>query len=300
MRGDNMIDLHIHTNKSDGALTPFDVINEASNNNVDTISITDHDTLDAYTDEIFDYANKNNIKLIPGVEISTIIGNNKFHVLGYNIDITNEKLLETLNNIKNARHIYLKEVGEKLNKHGYILNIDKLDEIKSVTKAHIANDIINNKANEEKLIEEFNHIPSMGEFIETIMNNNCPCYVKKNTLTPQEASSLIKEAGGKAILAHPVAYEYENFMSPDEILKITLDMKADGIEAVYLYIDKYNNLINKIDEWVQVAKENKLLITIGSDFHKFENIKPFIGFTNYKELFEKLNMHIKNNKKDQQ
>ena len=65
------IDLHIHTNYSDGSLTPFEVIDEAYKSKVEVISITDHDTIDAYSNDLIEYANKKGIKLIYGVEIST-------------------------------------------------------------------------------------------------------------------------------------------------------------------------------------------------------------------------------------
>ena len=70
---EKIIDLHIHTNISDGALTPKEIIDEAVKNNVHTIAIADHDTIDAYTKDLFNYAKKSNINIIPAVEISTKI-----------------------------------------------------------------------------------------------------------------------------------------------------------------------------------------------------------------------------------
>ena len=95
------IDLHMHSTISDGVLTPKEIIDEAVKNGVNTISICDHDTVEAYTDELFEYAKKNNINLIRGVEISTQdeVG---VHVLGYNYDLNNKELLDTLYNLKNA------------------------------------------------------------------------------------------------------------------------------------------------------------------------------------------------------
>ena len=201
------IDLHIHSNISDGVLTPFEIIDKAVKKNVETISITDHDTIDAYTDELIKYAKDKNINLITGVEISTkyIVG---VHVLGYNLDINNKELLDTLYKLRNARHIYLHEVSEILTKMGYKVNVEKLNKIKSVTKAHISYDIITNKDNEKLLLKTFGHIPNKGEFIETIMNEGCPVNVKKTSITPKEAVDIIKKSFGKAVLAHPVAFKY--------------------------------------------------------------------------------------------
>ena len=93
---EKIIDLHIHTNISDGALTPKEIIDEAANNNVHTIAIADHDTIDAYTKELYEYAKEKNINLITAVEISTKMNKAGIHVLGYNFDKKNKKLLKKL------------------------------------------------------------------------------------------------------------------------------------------------------------------------------------------------------------
>ena len=274
------IDLHIHSNISDGVLTPKEIIDEAIRNGVDTISICDHDSIDAYTNELFLYAKTNNIKLIKGVEISTKddVG---VHVLGYNFDLENKDLLDTLYKLKNSRHIYLYDVAKKLNDLGYTLNIEELDKIDSVTKAHISNDIINNKENEELLLSSFGYIPSMGEFIETVMNEGCPAYVKKITITPKEARDVIKKSGGKAVLAHPVSFKYEDNLEIEDVQRILDKMNPDGIEANYLYVDRHNNKIDEVDKWKEFAKKNNKFVTIGSDFHKKDDLRPEIGFVNW-------------------
>jgi hypothetical protein len=276
----NKIDLHIHTNMSDGALSPKEVINEAVKNDVSVIAIADHDTIDAYTDELYSYAKSKNVTIINAVEISTKIDKAGIHVLGYNFDITNQELKKKLFLLRNARHDYLHNVAIKLNQLGYFLNIEKLDKIEAVTKAHIALDVINDSKNNKLLLDNFNHIPSKGEFIETIMNEGCPAYVKKETITPKEASDLIRKAGGKVILAHPVAYKYEDNLSVDDILMLVNEMKADGIESNYIYIDRNNKKIDESNEWNTFAKENNLITTIGSDFHNHDGIHPEIGLIN--------------------
>ncbi len=288
------IDLHMHSTISDGTLTPKEIIDEAVKNGVDTISICDHDSLDAYTEELFEYARKNNINLIKGVEISTQ-GEVGVHVLGYNFDLNNKDLLDALYRLKNSRHIYLHDVAKKLEEFGYKVNVEELDKVEAVTKAHIATDIVTNKANEELLLKTFGHIPNMGEFIETIMNEGCPAYVKKNTITPKEAAEVIRKAGGKAVLAHPVGYKYENDLEIEDVQKIVDDMNPDGIEAYYHYVDRYNNRVDEVAKWKEFAIKNNKFMTIGSDFHKKDGIRPEIGFINWdidlttKEVEEILN-----------
>ena len=174
----------------------------------------------------------------------------------------------------------MRDVSLKLQNLGYRVNISSLDKIEAVTKAHIALDVINNKQNEERLIENFGHIPSKGEFIETVMNEGCPAYAKKNTISPKEAADLIRLAGGKVVLAHPVAYKYENNLTNDDILDIVRDMNIDAIESNYIYIDRNNNKINECSLWNEFAKKNNLFTTIGSDFHNDDGIRPIIGLVN--------------------
>lgn len=271
------IDLHIHTTCSDGVLNPYEVIDEAYKNNVKIISITDHDTISAYTEDLIEYTKKKGIKLIPGIEISTKSNKCGIHVLGYNIDINNKEFSDILCDLRSTRHKYLYDVSKKLESIGFILNVNTLDKIDAVTKAHIANDVINNKNNKDNLIKYFNHIPNKGEFIETIMNEGCPCYVKKETITPSYAADIIRKYGGKPVLAHPVAYKYEDNLSCDEVLKILKSMNCHAIEGNYVYVDRNNNKINEVKLWNKFAIDNALVSTIGSDFHLSDGIRPIIG-----------------------
>ncbi|MBQ9013497.1 MAG: PHP domain-containing protein [Bacilli bacterium] len=274
------IDLHMHSNLSDGVLTPKEIIDTAKENGVDTICIADHDTVEAYTKELIEYAKENGINLIKGVEISTKdkVG---VHVLGYNIDINNKELKDTLYKLRNSRHIYLHDVSKALNKIGYKVNIEELDKVDAVTKAHIAEDVVSNIENKELLLKTFNHIPNKGEFIETIMNEGCPAYVLKNTVTPKVAAEVIRKAGGKAVLAHPVGFKYEDDLEIKDVQEIVDDMNPDGIEAYYHYVDRNDNRVDEVEKWKEFAKKNNKFVTIGSDFHKKDGLRPEIGFVNW-------------------
>lgn len=277
---EKIIDLHIHSNLSDGVLSPKEIIDEAVNNGVSTIAIADHDTIDAYNDELYSYARDKGINIINAVEISTKTKKCGIHVLGYNFDINNDSLKQKLSLLRNARHDYLYNVAAKLEELGYVLNTQELDKIEAVTKAHIALDVVNNSENKEILLQNFNHIPNKGEFIETVMNEGCPAYVKKETITPKEAAELIRSAGGKVILAHPVAYQNEDGLTEEEILDLVNEMEADGIEANYIYVNRDDIKINDVDKWNQFANKNNLMVTIGSDFHNDDGLRPLIGLIN--------------------
>lgn len=274
------MDLHIHSNCSDGKFSPEKLIDIAKANGTSIIAIADHDTTLAYTPELFDYAKQNYIQLIPAVEISTKFYGIGIHVLGYNFDLNNQELISCLSMLKNARLNYLEEVSKALNDLGYILNTNQLKELPTVTKAHIARDIVANEKNKELLLKTFNYIPSIDEFIETIMNEGCPAHVEKFSISPIEASKIIHNAGGKVVLAHPIAYMKENNISVEKIKRLAEKMNADGIEANYIYADVTNKIFDETKFWNHFAKENNLIATIGSDFHNFDGIRPEIGFSN--------------------
>lgn len=283
MNNENMtkrVDLHIHTNISDGTLTPKQVIDEAVKNGVSVIAIADHDIVDAYNDDLFQYAESKNVKLINAVEMSTRANKTGVHVLGYNYDLNDMKFRERLSKLRNARHDYLHNVAVKLNELGYVVNVEELDKIDAVTKAHISLDVVNDEKNRALLMNNFGHIPSKGEFIETVMNENCPAYVKKEQITPKEAAEIIREAGGKVVLAHPVAYVHQDNLTDEDILKIVEDMKPDGIEANYIFVDTNNQVFDETKKWNEFAKTNNLFVTVGSDFHNKDGIRPEIGLIN--------------------
>lgn len=271
------IDLHIHSNCSDGEKSPKEIIDIAKANNVKVISVADHDTVDAYTDEFYSYAKENNIDIINACEISTKYNGLGIHMLGLNIDVNSEVLKEKLYLNRNSRHIYLHDVSKVLRDLGYIVNEEKLDEIELVTKAHISTDIITNPKNEEILLKEFGKIPSKGEFIEAIMNEGCKAFVDKVTLSPKEVVDLVHNAGGKVLIAHPVAYEVIDGLSKEEIINMIKDINPDGIESNYILINQDGNKINDSEFWSNFAKENKLIESVGSDFHRYDNVHPEIG-----------------------
>ena len=272
------IDLHIHSNKSDGELSPFEIVDMAKNNGVKVMSITDHDTLGAYSPELFEYSEKQGVKLITGIEISTKHEKGGFHVLGYNIDIENEELLEELKQMRNNRKDYLVEVAEKLKEFGFLTNVSELQKVESVTKANVASDILNNPLNEMALKEYFGYIPTRSEFITTLLLKGCPAYIRKPSVSPKRAVDLIRKAGGKAVFAHPVAYFYDKG-TPEEDTKLVIEeVCPDGIETNYIHYDKKGVKRNESDKWSLVAEKIGAFKTIGSDFHKNDGSRSMIGF----------------------
>lgn len=272
-----IIDLHTHSICSDGVLSPKEIIDKAIENGVKIISITDHDSISAYTPEIIQYAKDKGVTLIKGIEFSTKYKGVGFHILGYNVKLEDIKLRETIDKLQNSRKNYLIDVSKKLEELNFLVEIDKLLKLPSITKSHISADIVKNPKNNDELIKTFGYVPNKGEFIETIMNEGCPAYTPKFGITPKEASDIIRGAGGVVVLAHPVAYVYEDKLSPKDIMEVAVNIDADGIEGNYLYVNCKDVLFDDCLFWNKQASENHFVSTIGSDFHRSDGIRPEIG-----------------------
>lgn len=266
------IDLHTHTTYSDGLLSPEQLLERAQGLNVNVLSITDHDTIAAYQDpKTQATADRLGIKLVPGVEISTVDEQDRrIHILGLSIDTQSRKLTSWLDGLVTQRRVYAKAVTEKLQQAGWALLDSELEGKTVLSKAHIANAVISAPENSKRLQREFTETPSRGQFIEAMMNPGTPFYVsRERSPKPIDAVDVIHAAGGIAVLAHPVASVQEQAMTIDEISRCILENDFDGIEAIYYYYNKSRQdlKVNRVQQYLDLAQRLGVLVTGGSDFH---------------------------------
>lgn len=241
-------DFHVHTNFSDGILSPKDIIDRAKENNVSILAITDHDTIDGITEAI-SLANDNDIKLIPGIELSCNYNNESIHLLGFFKDnsYTSENLLKLLDEIKNRRIIRAKNMVKKL-KEKFDINIDfnKVSELggEIIARPHIARAII-----------DAGYPYSQDYIFDNFIGKDKPAYIPTTKITLEEGIEILHKFNAIAILAHPILIK-------NTPLKEFLKFDLDGIEAIY-----YLNSKEQEEYLIKFAKENNLLITAGSDCH---------------------------------
>lgn len=269
-----MVDLHMHTNYSDGEFSPIELLKKCQDAGLTTISVTDHDKCSAYND--FSAINTGDFfdgTIITGVELTTLFEGRTVEILGYNIDIkivqeyldsfyTEEAIKERL--------LYSKtSVIKNLNNLGILVNLNNLDPNVSFDVA-IYNEIINNN-NIDILDEELRK--SVKNFFRLgICNPKSPLFVDMSHFrpTPKVITDLIHKAGGKAFLAHPCQYAFDNKIEMIDNIRKVCDI--DGIECYHSTFtsDEMNMLF-------QYANENDLLISGGSDYHG--KVKPdiFLG-----------------------
>lgn len=250
-------DLHIHTNFSDGTFTPKRVIQEASQRGLSCISITDHDTVSAIA-PAKNEAERFNIEVIPGVELSAERDGYEIHILGYFIDWQAgwfQKKLEQICDVRKSRAL---TIIEKLKKEGVDLDSDELlckTTSGSVGRLHIA-----------RMLQEKGFVYSLQEAFNKYIGEGRPCYVKKFKLTPAETIDMIDRLKGLSVLAHP------HTIGNDELIGKLVQLGLRGIEV---YCSERNKAA--IEHYKNLAKEHRLLITGGSDCHGLGKDRVLMG-----------------------
>jgi len=244
---DGKADLHLHTTFSDGALSPSELLERARQAGLTAISITDHDHTGGL-DEAADLAGKNGIVVVPGVELSTIVGEADVHILGYFINHRDSRLQEYLELFRKERRKRAERIVEKLNGMHIPLTLAAVLRragAGSVGRPHIATALV-----EEGLIGTYQ------EAFSKYIGFGKPAYEKKYLISPREAIALVAAAGGLSFLAHPSTFINE------EVLQEIIDAGIDGIEVVHP-----SHSPELVAHYSAIVSEYFLLASGGSDFH---------------------------------
>ena len=244
----NRGDFHLHTNASDGKLSPKELINTAYKSGLDIIAITDHDTTLSVEEGIREGLDKN-IRVIPGIELSTIHNNESIHILGYFKDdkYKDEDFQNFLKDMDNYRILRARKIVENLDTFFKIkLDYEKiLEDAKGViARPHIAKAIMN-----------AGYRYDWKYIFDNLLSNDSPAYVQTKKISTEDGISMLKNLNALVVLAHPVLIEKSSI---DEMLSFDFD----GIEAVYPINTKKQKAFFKAK-----AKEYNKFITAGSDFH---------------------------------
>lgn len=242
------VDFHVHTNFSDGLLSPKDVVKRASKNGVSILAITDHDTIDGISEAI-EESKLHNIKIIPGIELSTNYNGESIHVLGYFKDDSykEKEFVEFLDKIKNRRIHRAKEMIQKL-KDVFNIEIKFEDVIKYgenvVARPHIA-----------KAIIDAGYPYTQDYIFDNFIGKGKPAYIETTKITVKEGVDLLHKYNALVFLAHPILINNSNI---SDFLKFNFD----GIEGVYFLNSKTQE-----KELLDFANKNNLLVSAGSDCH---------------------------------
>lgn len=253
----NYIDLHVHSNTSDGTLTPTEVVEAAIQSGLSAIALTDHDTIDG-VQEALDAASKaalqgHHIRIIAGTELSVAYKQRDIHILGLFLNIQNTEFQNFLNIAKEERQNRNRKMVFNLQNAGIDISMEDLMEDNDeavITRAHFAKHLVKTGVTKTK-----------EDAFRRYLDSSTPYYVPREFFTPEEAIQMIHRAGGIASLAHPLLYK----CTRSEVEKLVVYLKSLGLDALETYYSSHTDA----DEYFirNLARRQGLLMTGGSDFH---------------------------------
>ena len=262
MLNDKYIDLHIHSNNSDGAFSPKQLVDIADKNNVGMLSITDHDSISGL-EEL-----KCNIPYdmlgVKGIEFSSfIIDNNekiKLHILGYCFDENNylfQSLVKEMTEKRIDKHLkLLKELKEKIKK----IPEEELKKININKYCWFDRKVIS-------CLEQAKYSKEVIDEIKMYYKANRFSYGSDYDLDVKRVIEAIHLAGGYVIFAHPMAYKFSN--DKDTVLRIINKLIQMGIDGIEIY---QSDCLSVDTLWLgKIVNDNNLLYSVGSDFHRVLN-----------------------------
>ncbi|MCI7813642.1 MAG: PHP domain-containing protein [Lachnospiraceae bacterium] len=253
------IDLHVHSNCSDGTYSPSQLVAYALEKNLAAFALTDHDTT-AGLDEAMQAAAHTNLEVIPGIEFSTEYKGKDIHIVGLDIDYRSQSFQDQLCQFQHSREIRNQKMIAKLQEYHIAISWEEMENLFGEaiwTRAHFA----------EYLMQK-GYVKTTEEAFSRFVGDHCPCYVPREKVSPAQAVRLIRESGGIPVLAHPLLYH----MSEEELAILADALKKEGligIEAIYSTYIGYQE-----DDMRRFARHHGLCISGGSDFHG--SIKPTI------------------------
>ncbi|MCQ2521502.1 MAG: PHP domain-containing protein [Lachnospiraceae bacterium] len=263
------IDLHAHTICSDGSLTPTELVNLGIQKGLAALAITDHDSV-AGIEEAMQAANGKDIEIIPGVELSTEYEGQDIHIVGLYINYREASFVNHLQKFIESRDLRNEKMCKRLQEEGIDITYDALLSMYPgcvITRSHYAG-----------YLYEKGYIKSRVEAFERYIGDHAKCYVPREKITPAEGVSLILNAGGIPVLAHPILYHMSDNRL-DTLVKTLKESGLVGIEAVYSTYKPADERDIK-----RLAIKYDLALSGGSDFHG--DAKPGLELgTGYGHLF---------------
>ena len=268
------IDLHAHTNRSDGTFTPAEVVRLAAERDLDVVAITDHDTTDGLR-EAASAGAELDVEVVPGVEFSAEYEGTSVHVLCYWMDPSNEELQAELRRLHDERFRRGELMIEKLQALGFPISFARVREIAgggNIVRPHVAQAMV-----------EAGVVETEKEAFDRFIGDGGPAHVPKHALDPVDAVGLIRRAGGVCVLAHPGMWGAQTSV-PDELIE---RMAAAGMAG--LEVDHPDHAPERREYYRAMAARLGLVPTGGSDCHgaRYEPVRLGSALTE-PEAFEAL------------
>ncbi|WED44142.1 PHP domain-containing protein [Legionella cardiaca] len=247
-----MIDLHCHSNFSDGVLTPAELLDKAIKSGIKVLALTDHDTT-AGLKPLHHAAGQSSIRIINGIEFSASWKKYDIHILGLNIDPDNEEIQALIEQQNQSRIVRARQIGELMKSCGVQNAYTKACEIaghERVGRPHFAKVFVN-----EGITGDFQAA------FKRFLGRGRPAYVRTPWLTLSEAVLGIIQAEGQAVLAHPLKYS----LTRTRLQELIVAFKEAGGSGLEVVSGEVNSL--QIQEMTGLCHRFQLLGSTGSDYH---------------------------------
>lgn len=247
-----MIDLHLHSRASDGALTPAELVQLAAARGVRLLALTDHDCTDGLA-EADTAAHAAGIEFVPGVEISASWEHHTLHIVGLYIDAENPQLQAGLARLREIRVTRAQEIGRRLAARGIAAahaGAQRLAGGQVVTRSHFA-----------QYLCESGHAHTLNEAFRKFLGRGKPGHVATMWASLEESIGWIHAAGGKAVLAHPLRYD----MTRSRLMRALAAFRQAGGDAMEVICGRDNH--DATATAAHYAARFGLAASVGSDFH---------------------------------
>lgn len=248
-----LIDLHTHSNRSDGTDTPTELVENAKAAGLDVVALTDHDATVGWG-EAQTAAERVGIRLVRGIEISTTYRGRSVHLLGYEFDPAHAPLVAELDRVLGGRDARLPRVLARLAEHGIEISVDDVvaqsGSAAASGRPHIADAMVAR-----------GYIAHRDEAFDGWLNTGGRAYVERYSAPLVEAVRLVREAGGAAVVAHPWSRDSRAVLDR-ETFALLVDAGLSGIEADHNDHDEVARA-----ELRAIAADLDLAVTGSSDYH---------------------------------
>lgn len=251
------IDLHMHTNHSDGTLSPLELLALVRNSGITAFSITDHDTIEGYFG-IRELLKNTDPELVPGVELSVSVESDDVHMLAYLFDPDHEEFNQALMDFQQKRFLRGQMMVERLQGLGVDIPFESVEEV--------AGDSVIGRPHIAETLQRRGAVRSYQEAFDKYIRKDAPAYVPKAFFEPSEAIRLVHRAGGIAVMAHPIV---------DDMLRHLHMLVEMGLDGVEVWHSKHSP--SDVERLTKLAKKYNLLSSGGSDFHGREGRYGQIG-----------------------
>jgi len=276
-----VIDLHLHTNASDGRLPPADLVTRASLVGITIMSVTDHDTV-AGLPEVHRSAARAGIEVVDGIEITAVHDGRDVHVLGYFIDTSAAPLGEFLVAQRTQRVERARAIAARLSRLGIAVDVDALlAKVATRPGASVGRPMI------ARAMVGRGHVASVQEAFERYLAAGQPAYVPRSGQQPADVIAVIHRVGGLASLAHPGVTRKPELIEP---------LIESGLDALEVYHSDHAPEVQR--DTLKTARQFGLLVTGGSDFHGDDDRRPLGGVALPPPEFERLRATVRSRHAD--